>query len=68
MSRTTIALGSEFVRGLGTPAATNQRGLTSNRHAGRPDRQSIRAFAFDGLNSVDATDELRDSRRLTSVE
>ena len=24
------------------------RGLTSNRHAGRPDRRSIRAFAFSG--------------------
>jgi hypothetical protein len=27
-------------------AATHPRGLTSNRHAGRPDRWSIRAFAF----------------------
>src|SRR3982750_1276031 len=35
------------VERLGTFAATHPRGLTSNRHAGRPDRMSIRAFAFD---------------------
>ena len=34
------------VCGLGTPVATHPRGLTSNRHAGRPDRSSIRAFAL----------------------
>src|SRR3954454_19771643 len=31
---------------LGTFVAEHPRGLTSNRHAGRPDRMSIRAFAF----------------------
>jgi hypothetical protein len=30
----------------GTSPRLHPRGLTSNRHAGRPDRQSIRAFAF----------------------
>ena len=43
-----LALGSGSGRGkrLGTQAAQHPRGLTSNRHAGRPDRWSIRAFAF----------------------
>ena len=34
---------------LGTLDATHPRGLTSNRHAGRPDRWSIRAFAFSAI-------------------
>ena len=46
-----LALGSGSGRGrrLGTLAAQHPRGLTSNRHAGRPDRWSIRAFAFPQL-------------------
>jgi hypothetical protein len=36
---------------MGTLAARQPRGLTSNRHAGRPDRTSIRAFAFVLLQS-----------------
>ena len=47
--------GERADRGLGTLAATHPRGLTSNRHAGRPDRWSIRAFA------------LRDSSPTTTV-
>jgi len=34
-------------------AATYPRGLTSNRHAGRPDRWSIRAFAFGQARPLD---------------
>jgi len=30
------------------------RGLTSNRHAGRPDRQTVRAFAFAGAEHWEA--------------
>ena len=38
--------GERADRGLGTLAATHPRGLTSNRHAGRPGRYAVRAFAF----------------------
>ena len=32
-----------------------KRGLTSNRHAGRPDRQAVRAFAFVNQGLVTTT-------------
>jgi TonB family protein len=47
--RLDVASGAHWGRaacGLGTSAAGHPRGLTSNRHAGRPDRWSIRAFAL----------------------
>jgi hypothetical protein len=45
----TLALGSGSALRLsdwGRSPRLNPRGLTSNRHAGRPDRWSIRAFAY----------------------
>src|SRR5690242_18147956 len=47
-SRTALYWG-RAIRDLGTPVATYPRGLTSNRHAGRPDRWPIRAFALGRL-------------------
>src|SRR5690242_10437859 len=47
----TLGSGSGPRLTTGDVAATHPRGLASNRHAGRPDRWSIRAFAFLALKS-----------------